>query len=87
MNMGSGLFETSVPDGGFKIDPRKDALILAWANDDFDTVRPFEDSPCLHRRIADCKPDPEAILHIANRFGLLTAAPEPLDRKRLSNPS
>ena len=75
----SALFETSVPHGGYKIDRRKDALVPAWPNDDFDMVRPFEDSPCLHRIVADCPPDPEAILRIANHFGLLAAAPESLD--------
>lgn len=49
----------------FKIDRRKDALV--------------KDSPCLHRIVADCPPDPEAILRLANHFGLLTTAPEPLD--------
>ena len=39
----------------------------------------FEDSPCLHRVVADCNPDPEAILALANKWGLLTTAPEPLD--------
>jgi hypothetical protein len=67
-------------------------LYLYISNDDLDTVRPFEDAPCLHHRIADCKPDPEAILQLANSYGLLTAAPEPLDLWRetirtLRNPS
>lgn len=79
MNTGSGLFETSVPHGGFKIDRRKDTLVPVRANDDLNPVRPFEDSPCLHRIVAECTPDPEAILHLANNFGLLIAAPEPLD--------
>jgi hypothetical protein len=79
MNTGSGQFETSVPHGGFKIDRRKDALVPAWVTDDLNPVRPFEDSPCLHRIVADCPPDPEAILRLANHFGLLTAAPEPLN--------
>jgi len=56
---------------------------LYISNDDLDTVRPFEDAPCLHHRIADCKPDPEAIRALANKWGLLTAAAsksaEPLD--------
>jgi len=79
MITGSGLFETSVPHGGFKIDRRKDALVPTWANDDLNPVRPFEDSPCLHRILADCPLDPEAILKLANYFGLLIVAPEPLD--------
>jgi hypothetical protein len=53
--------------------------VPAWANDDCDRVRPFEDSPCLHRVVAESTPDPEAILALANKWGLLTAAPEPLD--------
>ena len=75
----SGLFQTEVPNGGFKIDRRKDALIQTWANDDLDVIRPFEDSPCLHRVLAESKPDPEAILALANKWGLLTTAPEPLE--------
>ena len=79
MNTGSRLFETLVPHGGFKIDRRKEALVPVWPNDDLNPVRPFEDSPCLHCVVADCPPNPESILRLANHFGLLTAAPEPLD--------
>ena len=51
----------------------------AWADNDLDVIRPFEDAPCLHRIIAECPRDPDSILKLANHFGLLTAAPEPLD--------
>ena len=79
MNTGSGWFENSVPHGGFKIDRRKDALVPMWADDDLNPVRPFEDSPCLHRVVANMQTDADSILTMANKFGLLIAAPEPLD--------
>jgi hypothetical protein len=79
MNTGSGRFENSVPHGGFKIDRRKDALVPMWADDDLNLVRPFEDSPCLHRVVANMQTDADSILTMANKFGLLIAAPESLD--------
>ncbi len=77
--MASFDFQTSIPDGGFKIDRRKDALVPMWTNADLTPARPFEDSPCLHRILADCPTGPDSILKLANHFGLLTVAPEPLD--------
>jgi hypothetical protein len=75
----SARFETLVPHGGFKIDRRKGVVVPAWDNDDLERVRPFEDSPCLHRVVAALDADADSILGMANKFGLLTTAPEPLD--------
>lgn len=90
MNIGSGLLETWIPDGGFEIQRRKvkaadggavvtDCLVPKWSGDDLTVDRPLHRQPCLHRVLADCRHD--QIVRLAGLYGLLTVTvprnPEP----------
>lgn len=92
MLSGSDLLETWIPDGGFQIERRKiktpdggstitECLVPTWADDELTPDRPCARQPCLHRIVAECPLEPEAILAVAARYGLLTfsipRAPEP----------
>jgi hypothetical protein len=86
MHTGSELLETWIPDGGFMIERRKlkaadggsalaDCLVPKWADDELTRDLPCARQPCLHRIFAECPPDPERILALAGRYGLLTLDP------------
>jgi hypothetical protein len=85
MHTGSELVETWIPDGGFKIERRKvrtpdggatvtECLVPRWDTGDLDLDRPCSRQPCLHRIVADCAPEKDAILDLAARYGLLTVS-------------
>ncbi len=85
MHTGSELLETWIPDGGFRIERRKlkpadggsaiaECLVPKWTDDELTADRPCARQPCLHRIVADCLPEPEAILNLASRYGLLTVS-------------
>jgi hypothetical protein len=78
--------ETSIPEGGFKIERRKvrmpdgsavgaECLAPRWSFGELMIERPFVREPALHRRVAYCAPEHDAILEVAGRGGLLTARP------------
>ena len=83
MHTGSELLETWIPDGGFMIERRKlktpdgesalaDCLVPKWADDELARELPCARQPALHQIFAECPPDPERILSLAGRYGLLT---------------
>jgi hypothetical protein len=83
MQLGSGLVETWIPAGGFRIEKCKlqtphhgivvaDCLVPKWENAQLTPIRPCELQPCLHHIFADCAPDPSKFLNLANRYGLLS---------------
>jgi hypothetical protein len=85
MHTGSELLETWIPDGGFEIVKRKlktadggsavaDCLVAKWPDDELTRDFPCVRQPCLHRIFAECPPDPERILALAGRYGLLTVS-------------
>jgi hypothetical protein len=85
MHTGSELVETWIPDGGFKIERRKvrtpdggatvtECLVPRWDTGDLDLDRPCSRQPCLHRIVADCAPETDAILDLAGRYGFLTVS-------------
>jgi hypothetical protein len=85
MHTGSELLETWIPDGGFMIERRKlktadggsavaDCLVPKWADDELARELPCARQPCLHRIFAECPPEPDRILTLADRYGLLTAS-------------
>ncbi len=85
MHSGSELLQTWIPDGGFKIERRKlktadggsaiaECLVSKWTDDELTPDRPCARQPCLHRIVADCPPEPERILDLAGRYGLLTVS-------------
>jgi hypothetical protein len=85
MHTGSELVETWIPSGGFKLERRKvrtpeggatftECLVPRWDTGELDLDRPCARQPCLHRIVADCLPEREAILDLAGRYGLLTVS-------------
>jgi hypothetical protein len=83
MHSGSELIQTWIPIGGFKLERRKartpdggatftECLVPKWEIDDLMADYPCARQPCLHRIVADCEPEKDAILDLAGRFGLLT---------------
>jgi hypothetical protein len=85
MHSGSELIETWVPLGGFKVERRRvrtpddtltvtECLVPKWEIDDLMQDQPCARQPCLHRIVADCPPEKDAILDLAGRFGLLAAS-------------
>ncbi len=92
MPTGSELVETWIPDGGFKLERRRlrtpdggatfaECLVPKWEFGELTPDQPCARQPCLHRIVADCSPEKDAILDLAGRYGLLTASialrPEP----------
>jgi hypothetical protein len=49
------------------------------ATHDLERIRPFEDSPCLHRIVADCPPEPDCDPLPGEPFWVADYGPEPLD--------
>ena len=85
MHTGSELLETWIPYGGFEIAKRRlktgdggsapaECLVPKWPDDEFARDFPCARQPCLHRIFADCPPDPQRILSLAGRYGLLTVS-------------
>jgi hypothetical protein len=85
MYTGSDLLETWIPDGGFEIAKRRlktgdggsavaDCLVPKWPDDELARDLPCARQPCLHRIFAECPPDPQRILSLAGRYGLLTVS-------------
>ena len=85
MHSGSELLQTWIPDGGFQIERRKlktpdggsaiaDCLVPKWTDDELTPDKPCARQPCLHLIVADCPAEPEAILDLAGRYGLLTVS-------------
>src|SRR5208283_6167336 len=73
------------PVGGFKIERRRvraqdggatvtECLVPKWELDDLTPDQPCARQPCLHRIVADCPPEKDAILDLAARYGLLTVS-------------
>jgi hypothetical protein len=71
--------------GGFKVERRRvrtpdddltvtECLVSRWEIDDLMPDQPCTRQPCLHRIVADCPPEKDAILDLAGRFGLLTVS-------------
>ena len=58
-------------DGGSAV---ADCLVAKWADDELTRDFPCARQPCLHRIFAECPPDPERILSLAGRYGLLTVS-------------
>jgi hypothetical protein len=58
-----------------------ECLVPKWGIDDLTPDQPCARQPCIHRIVADCPPEKEAILDLAGRYGLLAASialrPEP----------
>jgi hypothetical protein len=92
MTSGSELVETWIPDGGFRLERRKvrtpdgdatftECLVPKWEFGELLPDQPCARQPCLHRIVADCPPEKDAILDLAARYGLLAASiavrPEP----------
>src|SRR5271157_4015546 len=93
METGTVHIETWVPAGGFKLERRKgktpegavittDWLVPAWPQDDLAATYPCAEQPCIHRVLAECRPD--RIVPLASLYGLLRATgktlpPEPVD--------
>ena len=92
MTSGSELVQTWIPSGGFKLERRKartpdggatfaECLVPKWEIDDLTPDLSCARQPCLHRIVADCQPEKDAILALAGRYGLLAASiavrPEP----------
>ena len=74
-----------IPVGGFKLERRKartpdggatvtECLVPKWEIDDLMQDQPCARQPCLHRIVADCPPEKDAILDLAGRYGLLTVS-------------
>ena len=87
MHTGSELVETWIPAGGFKIERRRVRTLDGGATvteclvpkGEIDDLMPRTTScarqPCLHRIVADCPPEKDAILPgLAGRYGLLTVS-------------
>jgi hypothetical protein len=85
MTSGSELVETWIPVGAFKVERRKvrtpdggltvtECLVPKWEIDDLTADQPCARQPCLHRIVADCPPEKDAILDLAARYGLLAAS-------------
>ncbi len=85
MHSGSELIETWIPVGGFKLKRRRvrtpdggatftECLVPKWEIDDLIADQPCARQPCLHRIVAECPPERDAILDLAGRFGLLTVS-------------
>jgi hypothetical protein len=85
MHTGSELLETWIPDSGFLIERRKlkttdggsavaDCLVPKWSGDELTRELPCVRQPCLHRIFTECPPNPERILSLAGRYGLLTVS-------------
>jgi hypothetical protein len=104
MTAGSALIETWIPTGGFRIERRRartpdgaltvtECLVPKWEIDDLMADQPCARQPCLHRIVADCGPETDAVLRLAGSYGLLAASiavrPHPASRFRpaLSHPS
>ncbi len=92
MPTGSELVETWIPDGGFKLERRRvrtqegettvtECLVPKSEHGELVADQPCARQPCLHRIVADCPPEKDAILDLAGRYGLLTVSialrPEP----------
>jgi hypothetical protein len=91
MTTGSELVETWIPDGGFKVEGRKvrtpdgdtltDCLIPRWEIGELTSLHPCARQPALHRIVADCPPEKDAVLDLAGHYGLMTSSialrPEP----------
>jgi hypothetical protein len=85
MPTGSELIETWIPDGGFKLDRRRvrtpqgettvtECLVPKWEHGELTPDQPCARQPCLHRIVADCQPEKDAILALAGGYGLLAAS-------------
>jgi len=81
----SELLETWIPDGGFRIERRKvktadgsaivaECLVPRWDTGELTPDQPRARQPCLQRIVADCLPECEPILDLAERYGLLTVS-------------
>ena len=92
MPAGSELIETWIPNGGFKVERRRvrtqegeatvtECLVPKWEHGELTSDQPCARQPSLHRIVADCPPEKDAILDLAGRYGLLAASitqrPEP----------
>jgi hypothetical protein len=85
MHSGYELIEKWIPTGGFKLERRKarapdrgavfaQCLVPKWQIDDLMPDQPCARQPCLHRVVADCPPEKDAILDLAGRYRLLTVS-------------
>jgi hypothetical protein len=71
--------------GGFRLERRRartldgtltftECFVPKWEIDDLMQDQPCARQPRLHRIVADCPPEKDAILDLAGRFGLLSAS-------------